>query len=149
MTTITGVVARDIRFPTSENLGGSDAMNQAPDYSAPYAILETDTDFEGHGLTSKKFGVPVCPHAGGVRLCEYVQHLSIFDYIAVGASLQDRILECVDHLHKHFLDPVHIENGCHMPPTAPGYSIEMKPESLEAYEFPNGSVWTERKGSSV
>ncbi|MDQ3603159.1 MAG: L-fuconate dehydratase [Actinomycetota bacterium] len=100
-------------------------------------------------LMAAKFGVPVCPHAGGVGLCEYAQHLSIFDYIAVGASLQDRILEYVDHLHEHFLDPVHIENGCYMPPTAPGYIIEMKPEALEAYEFPNGSVWTERKGSSV
>jgi L-fuconate dehydratase len=100
-------------------------------------------------LMAAKFGVPVCPHAGGVGLCEYVQHLSIFDYIAVGASLEDRILEYVDHLHEHFLDPVHIENGCYIPPTAPGYSIEMKPESLEAYEFPAGSAWTEKERSKV
>ncbi|HEX6710077.1 MAG TPA: L-fuconate dehydratase [Rubrobacter sp.] len=97
-------------------------------------------------LMAKKFGVPVCPHAGGVGLCEYVQHLSIFDYICIGASLKDRILEYVDHLHEHFLDPVEIKNGRYMPPAAPGYSIEMKPESLDAYEFPNGSVWTERSG---
>jgi L-fuconate dehydratase len=100
-------------------------------------------------LMAAKFGVPVCPHAGGVGLCEYVQHLSIFDYIAVGASLEDRILEYVDHLHEHFLDPVHIENGCYMPPTASGYSIEMKPESLKTYEFPSGSAWTEKERSNV
>jgi L-fuconate dehydratase len=99
-------------------------------------------------LMAKKFGVPVCPHAGGVGLCEYVQHLSIFDYIAVGTSLQGRILEYVDHLHEHFLDPVHIENGSYMPPTAPGYSIEMKLESLDAYEYPTGSAWAETEGSN-
>jgi L-fuconate dehydratase len=92
-------------------------------------------------LMAAKFGVPVCPHAGGVGLCEYVQHLSIFDYICVGASLDQRILEYVDHLHEHFLDPVRIENGRYMPPERPGYSITMKPESLDAYEFPNGSMW--------
>lgn len=98
-------------------------------------------------LMAKKFGVPVCPHAGGVGLCEYVQHLSIFDYICMGASLEDRILEYVDHLHEHFLDPVKIKDGRYMPPTVPGYSIEMKEASLDAYEFPNGSVWTEWSGA--
>jgi L-fuconate dehydratase len=88
-----------------------------------------------------KFGVPVCPHAGGVGLCEYVQHLSIFDHICVGASLENRILEYVDHLHEHFLDPVRIKNGRYVPPERPGYSIEMYPESLEAFEFPTGSAW--------
>jgi L-fuconate dehydratase len=97
-------------------------------------------------LMAKKFGVPVCPHAGGVGLSEYVQHLSIFDYVCVGASLEDRVLEYVDHLHEHFLDPVTVENGRYMPPTAAGYSIEMKPESLEAFEFPSGSVWAPRAG---
>ena len=100
-------------------------------------------------LMAKKFGVPVCPHAGGVGLCEYVQHLSIFDYICIGTSLEDRILEYVDHLHEHFLDPVKIKAGRYMPPTAPGYSIEMKPESLDAYEFPDGSEWSERTRSGV
>ncbi|HEX2740035.1 MAG TPA: L-fuconate dehydratase [Rubrobacter sp.] len=100
-------------------------------------------------LMAKKFGVPVCPHAGGVGLCEYVQHLSIFDYICIGASLEDRILEYVDHLHEHFLDPVKIKDGRYMPPTVPGYSIEMKPESLDAYEFPKGSAWTEQTRSGV
>jgi len=92
-------------------------------------------------LMAKKFGVPVCPHAGGVGLSEYVQHLSIFDYIAVGASLEDRVLEYVDHLHEHFLEPVRIENGRYMPPERPGYSIEMRPGSLEEFEFPKGSAW--------
>ncbi len=100
-------------------------------------------------LMAAKFGVPVCPHAGGVGLCEYVQHLSIFDYIYVSASLEHRILEYVDHLHEHFLDPVNIRNGRYMPPSAPGYSIEMKPESLNEFEFPSGSVWAERVRSSV
>ncbi len=88
-----------------------------------------------------KFGVPVCPHAGGVGLCEYVQHLSLFDYICVSATLEDRIVEYVDHLHEHFLDPVVIRNGRYMPPTAPGYSITMRPESLTAYEYPQGAEW--------
>ncbi len=92
-------------------------------------------------LMAAKFGVPVCPHAGGVGLCEYVQHLSIFDYIYVSASLENRILEYVDHLHEHFLDPVVIRNGRYMPPTAPGYSITMRPESLDEYEFPTGRAW--------
>ncbi|MDP9372130.1 MAG: fuconate dehydratase, partial [Chloroflexota bacterium] len=92
-------------------------------------------------LLAAKFGVPVCPHAGGVGLCEYVQHLSIFDYIAVGASLEDRILEYVDHLHEHFLDPVRMRAGRYLPPTAPGYSITMRPESIERYAFPGGAAW--------
>jgi L-fuconate dehydratase len=92
-------------------------------------------------LMAAKFGVPVCPHAGGVGLCEYVQHLSLFDYICVSASLENRIIEYVDHLHEHFLDPVVIRNGHYMPPRAPGYSITMRPESLDAYEFPHGAQW--------
>ena len=100
-------------------------------------------------LMAKKFGVPVCPHAGGVGLCEYVQHLSIFDYIAIGASLEDRILEYVDHLHEHFVDPVRMKGGRYMPPSDPGYSIEMKPASLDEYEFPNGRAWTQQRRSDV
>jgi L-fuconate dehydratase len=88
-----------------------------------------------------KFNVPVCPHAGGVGLCEYVQHLSIFDYIAVSGSLDRRRIEYVDHLHEHFIDPVVIKNGRYMAPSAPGYSITMKPESLAAYTFPTGGAW--------
>ena len=92
-------------------------------------------------LLAAKFGVPVCPHAGGVGLCEYVQHLSIFDYLCVSASLEDRIIEYVDHLHEHFLDPVVIRDGRYLPPTSPGYSITMKPESLERYAFETGAAW--------
>jgi len=92
-------------------------------------------------LMAAKFGVPVCPHAGGVGLCEYVQHLALFDYIAVSASLDNRIVEYVDHLHEHFVYPVTMKNGRYMPPLDPGYSIEMKAESLDYHEFPNGEVW--------
>ena len=92
-------------------------------------------------LMAAKFGVPVCPHAGGVGLCEYVQHLSIFDYIAVSGSMDGRRIEYVDHLHEHFVNPVVIRNGRYMPPDAPGYSITMKPESLEFFAFPNGGAW--------
>ena len=94
-------------------------------------------------LMAAKFGVVVCPHAGGVGLCEYVQHLSIFDFLRVSASLEDRVIEFVDHLHEHFLDPVRIVRGAYQLPRQPGYSIQMKPESLAAYAFPNGSVWRE------
>ena len=93
-------------------------------------------------LMAKKFDVPVCPHAGGVGLCEYVQHLSLFDYICVSASLEDRIAEYADHLHDHFVHPLTMRNGCYMPPTAPGYSASMKPASLAEFEFPTGSAWT-------
>ena len=94
-------------------------------------------------LMAAKFGVVVCPHAGGVGLCEYVQHLSFFDYLRVSCSMEDRVIEFVDHLHEHFLDPVRIVRGRYQLPTLPGYSIEMKPESLAAYEFSSGSVWRE------
>jgi L-fuconate dehydratase len=96
-------------------------------------------------LMAAKFGVPVCPHAGGVGLCEYVQHLSIFDYICVSASFENRVIEFVDHLHEHFVDPVVIQNGRYMPPTMPGYSITIKPQSLDEYEFPTGKAWASRR----
>jgi len=92
-------------------------------------------------LMAAKFGVPVCPHAGGVGLCEYVQHLSLFDYIAVSASLESRITEYVDHLHEHFVYPVIMKDGRYLPPMDPGYSIEMKLRSLDYYEFPDGEAW--------
>jgi L-fuconate dehydratase len=92
-------------------------------------------------LMAAKFGVPVCPHAGGVGLCEYVQHLSLFDYVYASASLEDRIVEYVDHLHEHFRDPVVIRNGRYMPPKEPGYSITMRPKSLDDYEYPGGTAW--------
>jgi len=93
-------------------------------------------------LLAAKFGIPVCPHAGGVGLCEYVQHLAIFDYIAVSASLEDRVVEYVDHLHEHFVDPASVRGGRYVAPTAPGYSITMRPESLERFRFPAGPAWT-------
>jgi L-fuconate dehydratase len=92
-------------------------------------------------LMAAKFGIPVCPHAGGVGLCEYTEHLSIFDYICVSGSLENRILEYVDHLHQHFLDPVVMRNAHYMPPQKAGYSITMRPESLDNYEFPTGQAW--------
>jgi len=92
-------------------------------------------------LMAAKFGVPVCPHAGGVGLCEYVQHLSIFDYVAVSGSLDGRRIEFVDHLHEHFVDPVTIANGRYLAPMTAGYSITMKPESLEQFAFPSGGAW--------
>jgi L-fuconate dehydratase len=93
-------------------------------------------------LLAKKFGVPVCPHAGGVGLCEYVQHLAVWDYVACGASLQNRVLEYVDHLHEHFVYPVRVRNGRYLPPSEPGYSATIKPASLDEHEFPNGRVWS-------
>lgn len=92
-------------------------------------------------LMAAKFGVPVCPHAGGVGLCEYVQHYAMFDYICGSTSLEDRVVEYVDHLHEHFVHPVVMKNGRYMPPQAPGFSITMKPESLDEYEFPIGKAW--------
>jgi L-fuconate dehydratase len=100
-------------------------------------------------LLAAKFGVPVCPHAGGVGLCEYVQHLSMFDYVSVTGSLENRIIEYVDHLHEHFLDPVVIRDGRYMPPTAPGYSITMRPESLRDYAYPAGAAWTSSAAVAV
>jgi len=94
-------------------------------------------------LMAAKFGVPVCPHAGGVGLCEYVQHLAMIDYLWIGASLENRVIEFVDHLHEHFVEPVRMQNGYYMPPELPGYSIEIKPESLERYAYPHGAAWVE------
>jgi L-fuconate dehydratase len=97
-------------------------------------------------LLAAKFGVPVCPHAGGVGLCELVQHLSMFDYVAVAATLEDRVIEYVDHLHEHFVDPVLIRDGRYVTPTAPGFSAEMTPETLEEHLFPGGSAWRDGDG---
>ncbi|HVH51911.1 MAG TPA: enolase C-terminal domain-like protein [Gaiellaceae bacterium] len=92
-------------------------------------------------LLAAKFGVPICPHAGGVGLCEYAQHVSMFDYVAVGATLDDRVCEFVDHLHEHFVDPVRVVGGRYLAPTTPGYSIEIRPESLSEFAFPDGTSW--------
>jgi L-fuconate dehydratase len=92
-------------------------------------------------LLAARFRVPVCPHAGGVGLCELVQHLSAFDYVAVSGSLDGRVIEYVDHLHQHFLDPVVVRNGRYELPRLPGYSAQMRPESLARYAFPGGAEW--------
>jgi L-fuconate dehydratase len=92
-------------------------------------------------LLAAKYGVPVCPHAGGVGLCELVQHVAMFDYLRVGASLVGRMVEYVDHLHEHFVDPVRVDAGRYVPPTAPGYSSAMRPESVARFAFPDGPAW--------
>lgn len=97
-------------------------------------------------LMATKFEIPVCPHAGGVGLCEYVQHLSMIDYLCISGRLDNRIIEFVDHLHEHFKDPVKIEKGNYVTPKLAGYSAEMYQESLNEYEFPKGTYWkNERK----
>ena len=97
-------------------------------------------------LMAAKYGVPVCPHAGGVGLCEHVQHLSMIDYTSISGIMDGRMIEYVDHLHEHFKEPVRIANGRYMPPSKPGYSIEMKPASLLAHEYPHGQVWSQKLG---
>jgi len=92
-------------------------------------------------LLAAKFGVPVCPHAGGVGLCELVQHLAIFDYLRVGTSLSGRMIEYVDHLHEHFRDPVRTRDGRYLVPEQPGYSATMRPESIAEFSFPDGPAW--------
>ena len=95
-------------------------------------------------LLAAKFGVPVCPHAGGVGLCELVQHLAMFDFIAVGASWDGRYVEYVDHLHEHFLDAAVVRGGRYVAPSAPGSGARMYPESLARYGYPDGEAWTGR-----
>jgi len=94
-------------------------------------------------LLAAKYGVPVCPHAGGVGLCEYVQHLAAFDFIAVSGTVEHRVVEWVDNLHEHFKDPAVVRNGRYLLPLAPGYSVEMLPTSVDAFEYPNGAAWLE------
>ncbi len=92
-------------------------------------------------LMAYKFGVPVCPHAGGVGLCELVQHLSVFDYVAVSGTLENRVTEYVDHLHEHFTDPCVVERGAYRIPALPGYSAQMHTASVSTYTYPGGSYW--------
>lgn len=92
-------------------------------------------------LMAAKFNIPVCPHAGGVGLCEYVQHLSMIDYVVISGSMKDRVIEYVDELHEHFVYPVQLKSSKYMPPFDPGYSIQMKEESLINYTFPHGKKW--------
>ena len=97
-------------------------------------------------LLASKFGRPVCPHAGGVGLCETVQHLSMFDYVAVSGSAHDRIIEYVDHLHEHFVDPVVINAGRYWAPTLPGSGAQMHAASLAQFSYPDGSGWLVQPG---
>jgi L-fuconate dehydratase len=92
-------------------------------------------------LLAAKYGVPVCPHAGGVGLCEMVQHLAMFDYVAVSGSTEGRVIEYVDHLHQHFVDSVVIRDGRYAAPLAPGMSARMHPDSIAAYRYPDGPQW--------
>jgi L-fuconate dehydratase len=92
-------------------------------------------------LMAAKFGVRVFPHAGGVGLCELVQHLAMADYVAISGSMEDRAIEFVDHLHEHFVDPVRIRRGRYLAPTTPGFSAEMHAQSLADHLFPDGSAW--------
>jgi L-fuconate dehydratase len=93
-------------------------------------------------LLAAKFGVPVCPHAGGVGLCELVQHLAMFDFVAVSGSMADRVVEYVDHLHEHFVDPVVVRGGRYLAPTAPGFSATMRAETMAEYSYPDGPQWS-------
>ncbi len=95
-------------------------------------------------LLAAKFGVPVCPHAGGVGLCEVVRHLAMFDFVAVSGTVEDRYIEYVDHLHEHFLDPVEIRRARYLAPTLPGTSAEMRPESIARFTFPSGPGWADQ-----
>jgi L-fuconate dehydratase len=95
-------------------------------------------------LLAAKFGVPVCPHAGGVGLCELVQHLAMFDYLAVGASWDGRYVEYVDHLHEHFVTPVELRRGRYVAPSAPGSGAQLLADSIAGYEYPHGAAWAGR-----
>ena len=93
-------------------------------------------------LLAAKFGVPVCPHAGGVGLCELVRHLSMFDYAAVSGSMSGRVIEYVDHLHEHFVDPAVVAGGRYRAPEVPGYSTEIRAESIAQFRYPDGPAWS-------
>ncbi len=97
-------------------------------------------------LLAAKYGVPVCPHAGGVGLCEMVQHLSVFDYVAVSGSLHNRVTEYVDHLHEHFVDPCVVRDAAYVLPAAPGYSTRMHEASVARYRYPDGAYWRAAAG---
>lgn len=92
-----------------------------------------------------KFGKLVCPHAGGVGLCEYVQHLSMIDYVQLSADIGERVIEYVDHLHEHFEDPCRVEDGAYLAPTQPGFGVKMLADSVDRYRYPSGEVWQARR----
>lgn len=92
-------------------------------------------------LMAKKLGVPVCPHAGGVGLCEMVQHLQMWDFICLSVSTENRVIEYIDQQHEHFEDPVIVQNACYMPPINPGYSTKFNENCIKNYSYPNGEKW--------
>jgi L-fuconate dehydratase len=98
---------------------------------------------------ARRFGVPVCPHAGGVGLCEFVAHLVMVDYIRFNPTMEGRVCEFVDHLHGHFVDPCVVRGGRYLAPAKPGYSGEVKRASLEAFAFPHGPEWVKRQKKGV
>ncbi|HET6782849.1 MAG TPA: enolase C-terminal domain-like protein, partial [Pseudoxanthomonas sp.] len=100
-------------------------------------------------LLAAKFGVRVFPHAGGVGLCELVQHLAMADFVAISGSMEDRAIEFVDHLHEHFVDPVTIRNGRYLAPSLPGFSAEMHADSVQRHLYPTGPVWNEEPSAAV
>ncbi len=100
-------------------------------------------------MLAAKYGKPVCPHAGGVGLCEYVQHMSMIDYVQISADIGERVIEYVDHLHEHFDDPCVINNGAYTVPTEPGFSVKMHDDSLQRFEYPNGAEWRSRINQKI
>jgi L-fuconate dehydratase len=96
-------------------------------------------------LLAAKFELPVCPHAGGVGLCEHVQHFSMFDYIAVSGSLENRLIEYAEHLHEHFVHPIDVRGDRYHPPSAAGFGLEMHAESVDSYAYPDGRIWRARR----
>ncbi|GLV74762.1 hypothetical protein Shyhy02_27620 [Streptomyces hygroscopicus subsp. hygroscopicus] len=160
---VTGLEVHDIRFPTSEQLDGSDAMNPDPDYSAAYVVLRTDAGegepAEGHGFVftiGRGNDVTAAairslrPHVVGRPAPLTPAGLTaMFDFVAVSGSWEDRVIEYVDHLHEHFADPAVVESGRYRAPTAPGFSARMYPESIAAYRYPDGPAWRARVARSA
>jgi L-fuconate dehydratase len=136
-----------VRIASGEHIPNAVAFKQFLE-SGAIAVAQVDAcrsggvnDVIATLLLAAKLDVPVCPHAGGVGLCELVQHLAIFDFIAIGASLDNRMIEFVDHLHEHFVDPVRIDAGRYVVPHTPGFSSTMHKTAVERYSFPTGSYW--------
>jgi L-fuconate dehydratase len=128
-------VANPVMFKQLLQAGGIDVMQI--DACRVAGINENIANL----LLAAKFGVPVCPHAGGVGLCETVQHLSMFDYVAVSGTLADRRIEWIDHLHEHFTAPAVVSRGRYRAPETPGASTQLRPESLAEYCYPGGPAW--------
>jgi L-fuconate dehydratase len=136
---------RPVRVATGEHIANRVVVKQLLQAEA-IDVLQLDacrvagvTENVAILLLAAKYGVPVCPHAGGVGLCEVVQHLSMFDYVAVSGTQQ--VVEYVDHLHEHFTDPVRVRDGRYLAPTAPGMSAELRAETLVEYAYPDGPAW--------